>query len=126
MDVDLTVRVLERAPLAIPIEVARNGEEALAWLPRWRDGEPLPRLILLDLKLPRVDGLEVLREFKRDERARGVPIVVLTTSAEDEDVRTAYACGANSYVLEPVAFETFKDVAAQIQHYWTAVNHLPT
>ena len=125
MDVDLTVRVLRRSTPAVHVEVARDGEEALAWLERWRTGTALPILILLDLKLPRVDGLEVLREYKRDQHAGTIPVVVLTTSAEAADVRTAYALGANSYLVKPVEFEEFMALAARVQQYWTVDNRLP-
>lgn len=125
MDVDLTLRAFRRQQIAHPIDVARNGEEALAWLPRWHGGEPLPVVILLDLNLPRVDGLEVLRQFKADAHVRAVPVVVLTTSAEHEDVRRAYDRGANSYIVKPVEFEKFIAMAAQIELYWTSLNLQP-
>lgn len=125
MDVDLTLRAFRRQQIADPIDVARNGEDALAWLPRWHAGEALPAVILLDLNLPRVSGLEVLRQFKSDALVRTVPIVVLTTSAEIEDVRTAYQRGANSYIVKPVEFDAFMDVVAQIKAYWTVLNLQP-
>jgi hypothetical protein len=105
--------------------VARDGEEALAWLPRWEAGEPWPAVILLDLKLPRVDGLEVLRQIKQHPTLRVIPVVVLTTSAEGRDVETAYQLGANSYIVKPVEFEKFMDVSEKIDLYWTVVNQLP-
>jgi CheY-like chemotaxis protein len=122
MDVDLTLRAFKRRRLTNPVEIARDGEEALAWLPRWEAGERRPSVILLDLKLPRVDGLEVLRQLKGHPEFRRIPVVVLTTSAESQDVRTAYALGANSYIVKPVDFEKFIEVAAQIELYWTVVN----
>jgi CheY-like chemotaxis protein len=122
MDVDLTLRAFKRRRLNNPVEVARDGEEALAWLPRWEAGEPRPAVILLDLKLPRVDGLEVLRRLKAHEEFRRIPVVVLTTSAENQDVRSAYSIGANSYIVKPVDFDKFVDVAAQIELYWTVLN----
>ena len=122
MDVDLTIRAFRRRHIVNTIEVARDGEEGLEWLERWRAGEPLPVVILLDLKLPKVDGLDVLRQFKADPDARIVPVVVLTTSSEDRDVRTAYEIGANSYILKPVDFEKFLDVAGQIELYWNVLN----
>lgn len=125
MDVDLTLRAFRRQHLEQPIEVARNGEDALAWLERWRGGAPLPALILLDLKLPRVDGLEVLRQFKADDLTCTIPVVVLTTSAEDADVEAAYRLGANSYIVKPVDFARFSDVLAQVESYWTALNLQP-
>lgn len=123
MDVDLTLRAFRQRKLANPVEVARDGEEALAWIPRWQAGAPLPLVILLDLKLPRVDGLEVLRQFKQHPVSQAIPVVVLTTSADDRDVERAYACGVNSYIVKPVGFEKFIEVASQIEIYWCATNH---
>lgn len=122
MDIDLTLRAFKRRHLTNPIEIARDGEEALAWFPRWEAGEPLPVVILLDLKLPRVDGLEVLRRLKAHAVFRRIPVVVLTTSAESHDVSEAYGIGVNSYIVKPVDFDKFVDVAAQIEVYWTVVN----
>ena len=125
MDVDLTLRAFKRRRLTNPVEVARDGEEALAWIPRWEAGEPLPAVILLDLKLPRIDGLEVLRQLKAHPKFRRIPVVMLTTSSENQDVRMAYTLGANSYIVKPVNFEKFLEVAAQIELYWTVVNEPP-
>lgn len=126
MDVDLALRAFRRRRLANPIEVARDGDEALAWLTRWEAGETLPAVILLDLKLPRVDGLEILRRFKAHPLAKTVPVVVLTTSAESEDVKRAYECGVNSYIIKPVDFDKFVEVASQIELYWTVLNARPS
>lgn len=106
--------------------MARDGEEAVGWLDRWQAGERLPMLILLDLALPCVDGLEVLRACRADARARHVPVVVLTTSAEDADVQAAYACGVNSYLLKPVDFDDFLQLAARVQQYRVSDKRLPT
>lgn len=125
MDVDLTLRAFKRRRLTNPVEVARDGEEALAWIPRWEAGEPLPAVILLDLKLPRIGGLEVLRQLKAHPEFRRIPVVMLTTSSENQDVRKAYTLGANSYIVKPVNFEKFLEVAAQIELYWTVVNEPP-
>ena len=125
MDVDLTLRAFKRRHLSNPVHVARDGEEALAWIPRWQSGEPTPVVILLDLKLPRVDGLEVLRQFKGHAILRTIPVVVLTTSAEHQEVQTAYQLGANSDIVKPVEFEKFMDVTGQIDLYWTLVNQPP-
>lgn len=123
MDVDLTLRAFRQRKLANPVEVARDGEEALAWIPRWQAGEPLPLVILLDLKLPRIDGLEVLQQLKQHPVSQAIPVVVLTTSADDRDVERAYARGVNSYIVKPVGFEKFIEVASQIEIYWCATNH---
>jgi CheY-like chemotaxis protein len=125
VDVDLTKRAFARRKLTNPIEVARDGEEALACLARWEAGEPTPLLILLDLKLPRVSGLEVLAQWKANAVSRAIPVVVLSSSAEDKDIQAAYALGANSYIVKPVDFAKFLDVAGQIELYWCALNAPP-
>jgi CheY-like chemotaxis protein len=125
VDVDLTLRAFARRKLNNPIEVARDGQEALEWIPRWESGEPLPLVILLDLKLPRVDGLEVLRRLREHPVSRALPVVVLTTSRETKDVEAAYRHCANSYIVKPVNFDKFMDVAVQIELYWCLLNHLP-
>ena len=125
MDVDLTIRAFAKRKIVNPIEVARDGEEALAYLPRWEAGEPLPAVILLDLKLPKVSGLEVLRYLKAHPQFRPIPVVVLTSSAEDRDIQTAYDLGTNSYIVKPVDFEKFLEVAAHIELYWTVLNTPP-
>lgn len=125
MDLDLTQRAFARRRLANPIEVARDGQEALNWIPRWEAGEPLPLVILLDLKLPRVSGLEVLRQFRAHPVSRDLPVVVLTSSSEDRDIETAYRLHANSYIVKPVNFDKFMEVAAQIELYWCLLNHPP-
>ena len=125
VDVDLTLRAFARRKFTNPVHVARDGEEALAWMERWEGGEPLPLVILLDLKLPRVHGLDVLSRWKENPVCRSVPVVVLTTSAEDKDIEAAYRLGANSYILKPVNFEKFLDVAEQIELYWCITNRPP-
>lgn len=125
VDVDLTLRAFKQRKLANPVQVARDGEEALAWIPRWMAGDPLPLVILLDLKLPRVDGLEVLGQYKENPVSHDIPVVVLTTSADDFDVRRSYDLGVNSYIVKPVEFDKFMAVAAQIEIYWCALNHAP-
>lgn len=122
MDVDLALRAFSRQQPAPPVEVARDGEEALAWLARWEAGEPCPRLILLDLKLPRVDGLEVLRRIKSHAELHAIPVVVLSSSSSNEDMREAYRLGANSYIIKPVDFDHFLEMAARIGYYWCALN----
>ncbi|PKO81562.1 MAG: two-component system response regulator [Betaproteobacteria bacterium HGW-Betaproteobacteria-13] len=121
-DLDLTLRAFKRRHLVNPIQVARDGQEALDLLPGWEAGEPLPLVVLLDLNLPKVSGLEVLRQFKACKAACGMPVVVLTTSDEDRDIKTAYELGANSYIMKPVDFDSFASVAAQIELYWCVLN----
>lgn len=127
VDLDLAMRAFARRERSSPIaiEVARDGEEALAFLPRWENGHPTPVVILLDNKLPRVSGLEVLRKLKTHERFRRIPVVMLSSSTEDEDVRTAYEAGVNSYIVKPIDFGKFIAVAEQIEVYWCDLNHSP-
>jgi CheY-like chemotaxis protein len=125
VDVDLTLRAFARRKLVNRVDVARDGEEALDWLPRWEAGAELPLVILLDLKLPRVDGLEVLRQYRQSAVAGDLPIVVLTSSSEDSDIEAAYRLRANSYIVKPVNFDKFMDVATQIELYWCLLNEPP-
>ena len=125
IDLDLTRRAFARSQLVNPLEVARDGAEALAWLARWEAGEPLPLVVLLDLKLPKVDGLEVLRCIRADERTRLLPVVILTSSREDQDLVASYSLGANSYVRKPVNFAAFLDAVRQLGLYWLLLNEIP-
>jgi CheY-like chemotaxis protein len=125
IDIDLTKRAFKKKNFINPIEIARDGEEALAYIEKWSSGEPLPLIILLDLKLPRIDGLEVLRQLKAHDEFRMLPVVVLTSSSEDRDIKTAYAYGANSYIVKPVDFGKFLQVASEIEIYWIATTTLP-
>jgi CheY-like chemotaxis protein len=122
IDVDLTIRAFERRRLLNPIHVARDGEEALAYIDRCEAGEPIPICILLDLRMPKVNGLEVLRHLKQHPKFSSIPVVVLTTSTEDGDIEEAYKLGCNSYIVKPVDFEKFVDVASHIEVYWCALN----
>jgi CheY-like chemotaxis protein len=125
MDIDLTKRAFARRKLANPIQVAQDGAEALAYMGRWEKGEPLPLIILLDLKLPRVDGLEVLRQIKSHPQFSSIPVIVLTSSGDEGDIKTAYKLGANSYITKPVDFDNFLKVASQVEIYWLAINTPP-
>jgi len=125
VDLDLTQRAFAKHRIANLIQVARDGEEALDFIPRWEAGEPLPSVILLDLKLPKVNGLDVLRRLKSHRQTSIVPVIILTTSAEDRDIQEAYRLGANSYIVKPVDFEKFVEVAAQIEMYWCVLNTPP-
>src|SRR3982751_2186486 len=107
IDLDLTKRALERRHILNPIQEARDGEEALAFFQRWDSGEMLPVFILLDLRLPKVNGLEVLSKLKDHPTYSKIPVIVLTTSAEDSDIEEAYKLGCNSYIVKPVEFEKF-------------------
>lgn len=122
VDLDLTLRAFAKRKLTNPVTVVRDGAAALDWIPRWESGELWPSLILLDLKLPKIDGLEVLREIKAHSALRTIPVVVLTTSNEDLDIHKAYQLGANSYIVKPMDFDKFIEIAAQIELYWCVLN----
>jgi hypothetical protein len=119
------LRAFKQRKFANRIDVARDGEEALAWIPRWEAGEPKPAVILLDINMPKIGGLEVLRELKSHPALRTIPVVMLTTSAVGEDIEAAYANGANSYVVKPVDYDSFMDLVMQIELYWTGLNQIP-
>ncbi len=125
MDVDLTIRAFSKRNITNPIQIARDGEEAISWIKNWERGEPLPVVILLDLKLPKISGLEVLKAIKLHPKYRTIPVVILTTSKEDNDIVRAYKLGANSYIVKPVNFEKFIEVAAHIELYWNVLNEPP-
>jgi len=124
-DVELTLRAFKRRKLSNPIAVARDGEEALDYIHRrgaFAGGAPVPGIILLDLRLPKVDGREVLRQIKSHGPYRHIPVVVLTTSAEDRDVKASYELGAASYIVKPVEFDKFVSVVERIDLYWILTN----
>ena len=125
MDVDLTRRAFIRRKVNHPIEIARDGEEALTFISGWDESRPLPLLILLDLKLPKVDGLEVLHQIKAHPKFQVIPVVVLSTSTEDRDIQIAYQKGANSYIVKPVDFDQFMQIVEHIQIYWCLLNTPP-
>jgi two-component system response regulator len=123
-DVELTLHALRKERLANSIEVARDGEEALEFL--FGDVKVcLPRLVLLDLKLPKVDGLEVLKRLKADQRTRTVPVVILTSSKEERDLVTGYNLGVNSYIQKPVDFDQFRETIKKVGLYWLVINQAP-
>jgi len=129
-DVRLTLRELERENIRNRIAVARDGAEALDFLfcrGEFQDRLPNhpPKLVLLDLKLPKVNGLEVLREIKTNPVTRPIPVVVLTSSAEERDVVDSYKLGVNSYIQKPVDFEQFRQTIKNLGLYWLVVNRLP-
>ena len=122
-DAELTMRALKQRNLANQLHVCRDGAEAIAFFDGARG--PVPKVILLDLKLPKVDGLEVLRRLKDDDRTKNIPIVVLTSSREEPDIARAYALGANSYIVKPVDFEAFARAVSEVGLYWLLLNHPP-
>ena len=126
-DAELALRALAKARVANDVHVVRDGAEALEFLfgegaYAGRAGSPLPRVILLDLKLPKVDGLEVLRRVKGDERTKLVPVVVLTSSREESDLVASYHLGANSYIVKPVDSDKFFEAVHEIGLYWLLLN----
>lgn len=129
-DRELTLRALEKAKIANRIEIARDGAEALDFIfgtgaHAERAGEELPRLVLLDLKLPKVDGLEVLERIKKDPLTRSIPVVVLTSSREQRDLVESYNLGVNSYIVKPVEFEGFMAAVMELGMYWLILNQTP-
>jgi CheY-like chemotaxis protein len=129
-DMDLALHALRREKLANKIFVARDGEEALDFLFcrgafAQRSFDHPPKIVLLDLKLPKVDGIEVLRQIKSDPRTRMVPVVIMTSSKEERDVVNGYDLGANSYIQKPVDFTQFRDTVKQAGLYWLVTNQPP-
>jgi two-component system, response regulator len=127
-DAELTIRALKKKNLANSLFHVEDGVEALDFLfarGRYadRDINEAPKVVLLDLKLPRINGLEVLAAIRTDERTRAIPVVIVTSSAEDPDVKKAYDLGANSYVIKPVQFDAFMEAMVRVGIYWLMVNH---
>jgi CheY-like chemotaxis protein len=129
-DLDMALRALRKAHLANSIQVARDGVEALEYIYGRQTGdgrqpEHLPRVILLDLKLPKLDGLEVLKRLKANPLTRLIPVVVLTSSREQRDIVESYHLGVNSYIVKPVNFEQFAAAVAELGMYWLLLNQTP-
>jgi len=129
-DAELTIRAFKKHNLANQLYVAKDGAEALDFI--FCQGEyaeramlRLPKVVLLDLKLPKIDGLEVLHAIKSNEQTRRIPVVILTSSQQDPDIKSAYDLGANSYVVKPVNFEGFVEAMSQLGLYWILVNITP-
>lgn len=128
-DAELTMRALKKGGLANKLLWVKDGEEALDYL--FRRGTyavrdlSTPRLVLLDLKMPRVDGIEVLRVVKADERTRRIPVVVMTSSQEERDLAQTYELGVNSYVVKPVDFNAVAEIVCRAGYYWLAINRTP-
>ncbi|MFY9224884.1 MAG: response regulator [Blastocatellia bacterium] len=129
-DLELTIRALRKANLANHIQVARDGEEAIEFI--FCEGpysnrkiEDKPKVILLDLKLPKIDGLEVLERIKNDKRTKDIPVVVLTSSREQKDVVESYQLGVNSYIVKPVSFDQFIEAVRNLGMYWLLLNQAP-
>ena len=129
-DVELTLRVLKKNNLTNKVHVVKDGAEALEYIFATgayasRDINHNPKVILLDLKLPKVDGLEVLRQIKSNEQTKMIPVVVLTSSKEERDLGESYRLGANSYITKPVGFESFVKAVSELGLYWLLLNQPP-
>jgi CheY-like chemotaxis protein len=129
-EAELTIRGLKKHNLANKLKHIDDGAEALDFIfsrgiYSSRENSPHPKLIILDLKLPKVDGLEILRQLKADKRTRIIPVVVLTSSQEEKDVIESYRLGVNSYIVKPVNFESFGQAVADLGLYWVILNHSP-
>jgi two-component system, response regulator len=126
-DAALTIRALKKQNLANKLVHIKDGQEALDFI--FGNGstifESKPRVILLDLKMPKVGGMEVLKRLKSDERTKIIPVVILTSSAEDPDIKTSYELGANSYIVKPVDFDNFSKTVIELGMFWMVLNHPP-
>jgi CheY-like chemotaxis protein len=130
-DIELTLRALKKSKLANTIVVAEDGEEALDFIfarGKYSDRSTIcsPKVILLDLKLPKISGIEVLKEIKKDPRTSIIPVVILTSSTQEVDIEESYKLGANSYIVKPVNFENFIQSLRQMNDYWLVLNRLPS
>jgi len=121
-DAELTLRALKQRKLANQVHLCRDGAEAMEFFDA---AGPVPKVVLLDLKLPKMDGLEVLRRLKADQRTKAIPVVILTSSREEPDIERAYELGANSYIVKPVDFEAFARAVSEVGLYWLLLNHPP-
>jgi CheY-like chemotaxis protein len=125
VDIDLTLLAFSRINFVQPVQIARDGAETLEIVEQWHKGNPMPCLVLLDINIPKVNGLEVLHTIKGSNRTRHIPVVILTSSTNDADLRTAYEFGANSYIIKPVDFEEFKTLTMILCDYWIRLNVKP-
>ena len=121
-DAELTQRALKKTNLGVGLATARDGAEALEYL---FSNRPKPKVIFLDLKLPKIDGIEVLRRVRADDRLRSVPVVVLTSSQEERDISQCYKLGVNSYIVKPVEFDEFYKAVGDLATYWLVLNKSP-
>jgi len=125
MDVDLIRHALLKADASIEINVARDGEAALAFFKSWQEGVPAPSVILLDLKLPKISGFDVLKTLKSHPSYRGLPVVVVTSSSDPADIHKAYTLGANSHILKAIDYDQFARAIQLLQRYWCRLNVRP-
>lgn len=131
-DAELTIRELKKHNMANSLFHVKDGEEALEFIfatgryASSRDMQSAPKVILLDIQMPKVNGIEVLQKIKSDERTRAIPVVILTSSKEDPDVKKCYSLGANSYIVKPVNFEGFAEAIRNLGFYWLLLNQRPS
>ncbi len=126
-DIKLTLKALEKSKLALKIEVLTDGEEALRYLnkeDKYKNAKT-PDLVLLDLNLPKVDGFEILKEIKTNDKTRLIPVVIITTSTQDEDIAKAYSEYANCYITKPVGFNKFKEIIEKLEEFWFTIVKIP-
>jgi two-component system, response regulator len=121
-DAELTQRALRKVNLGTKVAIARDGAEAIDYL---MGNKPKPKVVFLDLKLPKIDGIEVLRRTRADSRTRSIPVVVLTSSQEERDISECYKLGVNSYVVKPVEFDRFYKAVGDLATYWLVLNKSP-
>jgi two-component system, response regulator len=128
-DAEITLRALKRANFANRVHWLQDGEQALEFLfsqgPYGQMPRPRPRVMLLDIKMPKVDGIEVLKQIKADSRTRAIPVVMLTSSKEESDLVRSCDLGVNSYLVKPVDFQRFSEEVTRIGYYWVAMNQMP-
>ncbi len=124
-DVDLTIMALEKCDIVNEVKVARDGDEALSMLYDTEEEPELPVLVLLDINMPKINGFEVLKEIRGNERTRRLPVVILTSSREVQDIHRGYDLGANSYIRKPVGFESFVEAVRNLGRYWLKWNESP-
>ena len=127
-DVLITKRAFSKGKIKNKLYIVNNGIEALKFLNREEGYEdvPIPSLIMLDINMPMMNGFEVLREIKKQEKLRRIPIIMLTTSERDKDIDMAYSLGANNYIVKPVSFQKFIDVVVNVQEYWLQISKIPS
>src|SRR5215510_3357893 len=118
IDLDIALRAFDRCELYKPLQIARNGEDVLDFMQQWEEGQPVPSVILLDLDLPKVGGLEVLRRLKSHEDFKTIPVIMLTNSVDEQDIREPYQFRANSYVRKPMDLSKYREPASQRENYW--------
>ena len=126
-DVVLLKELMEERPQMRIMHVANDGDEAIEFLKsrRFRSQDEKPDIILLDINMPRRNGFDVLEEIKRDEELRSIPVVMLTTSGRDEDIRKSYNCGACSFITKPIELRRFREIISAFEHYWTHISRVP-